>query len=86
MDTVKIKINDREVEVEKGTLLLDAAKKVGITIPTLCYHPDLQIKANCRICAIEIDGYRTCRLPALRSLQRACRYTRVPKKCARRVN
>ena len=51
METVKIKINNRELEVEKGTLILDAAKSIGVKIPTLCYHPDQEIKANCRVCA-----------------------------------
>jgi NADP-reducing hydrogenase subunit HndD len=64
METVKIKINNREVEVEKGTLILDAAKKIGVAIPTLCYHPDQEIKANCRVCAVEVDG--------MKNLQPAC--------------
>lgn len=64
MDTVKIKINNKELEVKKGTLILDAAKKLGINIPTLCYHPDQAIKATCRICAIEVEGSKT--------LQTAC--------------
>ena len=59
MDTIKMKINGKEVEVEKGTLILDAATKIGVNIPTLCYHPDQEIKANCRICTVEIEGART---------------------------
>ena len=51
METVKININNRELEVEKGTTILDAAKSIGIAIPTLCYHPDQEIKANCRVCS-----------------------------------
>lgn len=59
METVKITINNRPVEVEKGTLILDAAKSIGVSIPTLCYHPDQIIKANCRVCTVEVEGSRT---------------------------
>jgi len=44
------------VEVAKGTTILEAAKTVGIKIPTLCYHPDQFIKANCRVCVVEVEG------------------------------
>ncbi len=59
METVNLRINNRPVEVEKGTLILDAAKSVGVNIPTLCYHPDQDIKANCRVCTVEVEGCRT---------------------------
>ena len=62
METVHIKINNKELDVEKGTSILDAAAMVGVDIPTLCYHPDQEIKANCRVCAVEVEGQRT--LPA----------------------
>lgn len=38
---VQIKINGIELDVPKGTTVLEAAEKAGITIPTLCYHKDL---------------------------------------------
>lgn len=38
---VKIKINGKEIEVEEGLTILKAAKKLGIKIPSLCYHPDI---------------------------------------------
>lgn len=59
MDKVTIRINDQVIQVDKGTLVLDAAKSIGISIPTLCYHPDQEIKANCRVCVVEIEGCRT---------------------------
>ena len=37
METIKLIIDNKEVEVPKGTTILDAAKSVGIHIPTLCY-------------------------------------------------
>jgi len=52
----KLKINDQEVTVEPGTLLLDACKQVGIDIPHYCYHPALTPVATCRMCMVEIKG------------------------------
>ncbi len=43
---IRITINGREVFVPKGTRILEAAKMIGVSIPTLCYHPDQEIKAN----------------------------------------
>jgi len=53
MAKVTLKINGQEVEVEKGTTILEAAKQVGIYIPTLCYHPYLPLEEACRICVVE---------------------------------
>lgn len=50
---VTFKINDQEVIVEEGTTILDAAKKQGIEIPTLCYLRNLNEIAACRICVVE---------------------------------
>ena len=43
------------VEVETGATILDAARKVGIWIPTLCYHPAVTPPAACRLCMVELD-------------------------------
>ena len=59
MSMVKITINNRKIEVEAGITILEAAKKIGVNIPTLCYHPDQTIKANCRVCVVEVEGSRT---------------------------
>ena len=61
MTLINIKINGKELQVEEGTTVLQAAKKVGIEIPTLCYMNlhDLGIEHNpggCRICVVEIGG------------------------------
>lgn len=58
MELVRIKINNIPLEVEKGTKILEAAKKINIDIPHLCYHPDQTIKAHCRICTVEVTGSR----------------------------
>ncbi len=59
MNMVNVKINNRQVSVPKGTSILNAAKKTGVTIPNLCYHPDQEVKANCRVCVVEVEGART---------------------------
>ncbi len=60
---IKVTIDNKVIEVEKGTTILDAAHTVGINIPTLCYlhlH-DLNITnkpAGCRVCVVEVKGRR----------------------------
>lgn len=55
---VNLKIDGLDVAVPQGTTILEAAKKVGIHIPTLCHHPDLGVRATCRICSVEVVGQR----------------------------
>ncbi|MDD4920554.1 MAG: NADH-dependent [FeFe] hydrogenase, group A6 [Bacteroidales bacterium] len=55
---VKITINGQPVEIDKGTSILDAAKQIGVIIPTLCYHKDLCVAGNCRVCIVEIAGQK----------------------------
>jgi len=63
MEMIKLTIDNREVEVEKGSTILDAARKLGIDVPTLCHlnlphltHADQQ--GSCRICVMEVQGAR----------------------------
>ncbi|NIA23495.1 MAG: 2Fe-2S iron-sulfur cluster binding domain-containing protein, partial [Proteobacteria bacterium] len=58
-EMVNIKINNVDVEVEKGTMLLDAIKKAGFNVPTLCYHEDLKPNGTCGICVVEVKGAPT---------------------------
>ena len=51
-----IKINDVEMSVNPGTLVLDACRTIGIDIPHYCYHPALTPVATCRMCLVEIKG------------------------------
>lgn len=53
---VKITIDDREYEAEKGMTVLQVAKANDVRIPTLCYHPALKPAGACRLCAVEISG------------------------------
>lgn len=56
MSTVKVEINGTAVEVPKGTRILDAAKQVGINIPALCVHPDVEPWAACGLCIVKVEG------------------------------
>ncbi len=63
METIKLTIDNKPVEVEKGTTILNAARKMGIDIPTLCHMQlhDLNIEnkpGGCRICVVEVHGRR----------------------------
>ncbi len=55
---IKITVNGQPVEVEKGTSILDAANQIGVIIPTLCYHKDLCVAGNCRVCVVEVVGQK----------------------------
>ncbi len=61
---VKFYLNNRALEVPKDTTILEAAQMAGIDIPTLCYYPDLKINSDCRICSVEVEGFK--------NLQTAC--------------
>lgn len=56
MSIYNVVIDNKEVAVPKGTTILEAAKLVNIKIPTLCHHPDQKVKANCRVCQVQIRG------------------------------
>lgn len=63
MEKVKLTIDNRQLEVAKGTTIYKAAKSIGIDIPVLCYMnlEDLKIEnkpAGCRICVVEVEGRR----------------------------
>lgn len=51
---VKIVIDGREIEVDPDATILEAAEKIGVKIPTLCYYPGLFREATCRICVVEL--------------------------------
>ncbi len=54
--TVNLKINNLNVSVPAGTSILEAARQIDVRIPTLCYHEDLCIAGNCRVCVVERVG------------------------------
>ncbi len=55
MDTVKVTINGRELTVEKGKTVLQAAIENGIELPYYCYHPGLGVDGSCRVCIVKIE-------------------------------
>lgn len=56
MNKINMTINGVVYEIEPGKTILEAAREAGIIIPTLCYHKDLCIAGNCRVCVVEIVG------------------------------
>ena len=69
-EQVTVTINGKQITVDSGTTILEAAKRMNIHIPTLCYHDDLCITGICRICLVEVEGERTlqaaCSIPITR--------------------
>ncbi|MFO0774729.1 MAG: NADH-quinone oxidoreductase subunit NuoG [Nitrospiraceae bacterium] len=55
VDTVNLTIDGQPVSVPKGTLVIEAARRVGVMIPHFCYHPKLKPDANCRMCLVEVE-------------------------------
>jgi formate dehydrogenase beta subunit len=67
-DKIYLTIDGTDVEAEKGSTVLEAARSAGLYIPTLCYHPDLKPYGGCRLCIVEIENMRgfptSCTTPA----------------------
>lgn len=59
---IHLTIDGEAIAVEPGTTILEAARRLNVHIPTLCYHEDQAVKAVCRICVVEVEGQRL--LPA----------------------
>ncbi|MDO9399156.1 MAG: [Fe-Fe] hydrogenase large subunit C-terminal domain-containing protein [bacterium] len=58
MKNIKIKINNKEIVCSSEQTIMQVAKKNNIDIPGLCNHSDFSVKANCRVCVVEIIGRR----------------------------
>ena len=54
-DLVNLTIDGRAVQVPPQTLVIDAAKTVGIEIPAFCYYEGLTLQAACRMCLVEVE-------------------------------
>jgi formate dehydrogenase major subunit len=65
---ISLTIDEKTIEVKPGTTVLRAAEMAGIHIPTLCDHPELTPYGGCRLCIVEIQGFRipvtSCTMPA----------------------
>src|SRR5258706_3684998 len=55
METVTLTIDGRQVTVEKGKTVLQAAIENGIPVPYYCYHPGIGIDGSCRVCIVKIE-------------------------------
>jgi len=56
MSEILLQIDGQEVKATTGMTILDAARSVGISIPTLCYHAKLEPYGGCRICIVEVES------------------------------
>jgi len=54
---LKIEIDGKQVEVEHGSTIIDAADKIGVEIPRFCYHKKLSVAANCRMCLVQVEKF-----------------------------
>src|SRR3974390_2945693 len=52
---INMKIDDREVQVPAGTLVIEATRRLGIEVPSFCYYPGLSLQAACRMCLVEVE-------------------------------
>lgn len=55
---ISVKINGKRVVCYSEETILEVAMRIGIDIPSLCYHSDFPATANCRVCVVEIEGRR----------------------------
>ncbi len=85
---MNLKINHQSVVGRPGQTILEVVHNYGIKIPSLCYHPDLDVKANCRVCVVEINGYdklvTACSTPVVKGMDILTDSPRV--KAARATN
>jgi formate dehydrogenase alpha subunit len=56
MSEIKLAIDNREILVPEGTTILEAARKVGSYVPSLCDHPDLKPIGSCKLCIVSVQG------------------------------
>ena len=68
---ITLKIDDRERHRPAGTLVIEAARRMGIEVPSFCYYPGLSLQAACRMCLVEVE-----KAP---KLQTACTLVAMPK-------
>ncbi len=88
MSEISLTIDGEQVKVPEGTTVLSAARKLGIEIPTLCYHPDLTRHGACRVCEVEDVAHNrslaSCVTPVIEGMEISTRSRRARK--ARRRN
>ena len=55
---INLTIDNQNIQVQKGTTILEAARKAGIDIPTLCFLKEINEVGDCRMCIVEVEGRR----------------------------
>jgi NADH:ubiquinone oxidoreductase subunit E/Pyruvate/2-oxoacid:ferredoxin oxidoreductase delta subunit len=80
MESLGIRIDNREIKAQAGITILQAAEQAGIPIPTLCHHRDFIPSGSCRICVVELEGSHrligSCHTPVAKGM---VIHTRSPK-------
>jgi len=70
---MNVKINNKEYQVKQGTTILEACREVGIDIPNLCYSKNVGAIASCRVCVVEVKGFRnlvtSCNMPVSEGME-----------------
>lgn len=70
---ITLQINNTTVEIEEGSTILEAAKRVGIKIPTLCHMENFLPQGACRVCMVEVEGAKnlmaSCATPATEGMK-----------------
>ncbi len=56
---IEVVLNGKTVRGRPGMTILELAREMGVDIPTLCHHPDLTPAGVCRLCVVEVEGWRT---------------------------
>ena len=52
---LQIEIDGKKVEAEQGKMIIEVADNLGIDIPRFCYHKNLSVAANCRMCLVDVE-------------------------------
>jgi iron-only hydrogenase group A len=78
---ISLQINNQVVQVPEGSTILQAAKALGIRIPTLCYVEGMQHVGACRVCVVEVEGARNlaaaCSMPVSKGMKISTNSRRV---------
>ncbi len=68
LSTIELQIDDKVIEVSQGVTILQACETAGVNVPRFCYHSDLSIAGNCRMCLVALAGspklVASCMMPA----------------------
>ena len=70
-EMVTLTIDGQTAMVPKGTLVIEAARQVGVMVPHFCYHPKLSPDANCRMCLVKLKKCHDCKPPVVRPWPKA---------------